>query len=173
LGPNAILDSIVINRGYATGGRPGTPLATHLGLVGRVLKASAHSAIVLLLTDPGSRIAVLSQNERASGILAGMGPSEALEVLFVQRDVSLSPGELLFTSGMDGKFPKGIPVARVLSAAPSDYTQFLAVRAEPLVDLRHLEEVLLLEATGLTPIPEEDDAAAAPADPAMSGKTEP
>ena len=32
--------------------------------------------------------------------------------------------------------------------APSDYTQFLAIKAEPLVDLHHLEEVLLLEPTG-------------------------
>lgn len=157
IGPNAVLDSITINRGYTTGGRPGTPLVTHMGLVGRVLKASAHSSIALLLTDPGSRIAVFSQNGRASGILTGMGAMRELEVNFMQRDVTLRPGEILITSGLDGKYPKGIPAARVISAAPSDYTQFLAVRAEPLVDLRHLEEVLLLEPTGL-PASQPDDA---------------
>lgn len=73
MGPNAVLDSITISRGYATGGRPGTPLVTHMGLVGRVLRASAHTATALLLTDPGSRIAVFSQNSRALGILAGAG----------------------------------------------------------------------------------------------------
>ena len=148
MGPNAVLDSITISRGYSTGGRPGTPLVTHLGLVGRVLKASAHSSIVLLLTDPSSRIAVFSQESRAPGILMGMGMGQKLEVNFVQRDAKVKPGEIIITSGLDGKYPKGIPVARVLRVAPSDYTQFMAIKAEPLVDLQHLEEVLLLESTG-------------------------
>ncbi len=151
MGPNAVLDSITISRGYATGGRPGTPLVTHLGLVGRVLRASAHTATALLLTDPGSRIAVFSQNSRAPGILTGQGTDRMLEVNFVQRDAGVKQGEVLITSGLDGKYPKGIPVARVLSVAPSDYTQFMAIYAEPLVDLHNLEEVLLLEPTGIAP----------------------
>ena len=155
MGPNAVLDSITISRGYTTGGRPGTPLVTHLGLVGRVLRASAHTATALLLTDPGSRIAVFSQNSRALGILAGQGTGRRLEVNFVQRDANVKQDEVLITSGLDGKYPKGIPVARVLSVAPSDYTQFMAIYAEPLVDLQHLEEVLLLEPTGIAqPEPE-------------------
>ena len=151
MGPNAVLDSITISRGYATGGRPGTPLVTHLGLVGRVLRASAHTATALLLTDPGSRIAVFSQDSRAPGILVGQGTNRKLEVNFVRRDADVKQGEVLITSGLDGKYPKGIPVARVLNVAPSDYTQFMAIDAEPLVNLHHLEEVLLLEPTGMAP----------------------
>ncbi|WP_291301142.1 rod shape-determining protein MreC [Desulfovibrio sp. MES5] len=154
MGPNAVLDSITISRGYSTGGRPGTPIVTHQGLVGRVLKASAHSAIALLLTDPGSRIAVFSQESRAPGILTGHGTGQPMEVNFVQRAARVREGEILITSGLDGKYPKGIPVAKVLSVAPSDYTQFMAIKADPLVDLHHLEEVLLLEPTGIAPPPD-------------------
>lgn len=149
MGPNGLLDSITINRGYSTGGRPGTPVVTQLGLVGRVLRASPHSATVLLLTDPGSRIAVFSQEGRVSGILAGQGVHQHLEVRFAQLGTPVSPGEVLVTSGLDGKYPKGIPVARVISAEPSNYNQFLTIKAQPLVDLRNLEEVLLLESTGI------------------------
>lgn len=151
MGPNSVLDSIIIGRGYANGGRPGTPIVTNHGLVGRVLRASPHSAIALLLTDPDSRIAVFSQESRTMGVLVGRGTGNLLEVNFVQRAASVKVGELLITSGLDSKYPKGIPVAKVASVAPSDYTQFLAVSAEPLVDVHHLEEVLLLEATGITP----------------------
>lgn len=157
LGPNAVLDSITISRGYATGGRPGTPLVTHLGLVGRVLKASPHASTALLITDPGSRVAVFGQESRAPGILMGKGMGRELEVNFVQRDASVKNGEILVTSGLDGKYPKGLPVARVVSVAPSDYTQFMAVAAVPLVDLQHLEEVLLLEPSGIAPPPEEPE----------------
>lgn len=157
LGPNAVLDSITISRGYATGGRPGTPLVTHLGLVGRVLKASPHASTALLITDPGSRVAVFGQESRAPGILMGKGMGRELEVNFVQRDAGVKNGEVLVTSGLDGKYPKGLPVARVVSVAPSDYTQFMAVSAVPLVDLQHLEEVLLLEPSGVAPPPEEPE----------------
>ena len=157
LGPNAVLDSITISRGYATGARPGTPLVTPLGLVGRVLKASPHAATALLITDPGSRVAVFGQESRAPGILMGKGTGKQLEVNFVQRDASVKSGEVLVTSGLDGKYPKGLPVARVTSVAPSDYTQFMAVNAAPLVDLQHLEEVLLLEPTGVAPPADEPE----------------
>lgn len=161
IGPNSVLDSITLNRGYATGARPGTPVVTNLGLVGRVLRSSAHSATALLITDPGCRIAVFSQNSRAPGVLMGKGPGKPLEVNYVKRDFDVHRDEILITSGLDGKFPKGLPVARIISVAPSDYTQFLAISAEPLVDLRHLEEVLLLEPTGRA-APEPEPAGPAP-----------
>lgn len=154
LGPNGVLDSITISRGYVTGARPGTPLVTNMGLVGRVLRSSAHASTVLLLTDPGSKVAVFGQESRASGILKGKGTDGKLEVDFVQRDAGMKNGEVLVTSGLDNKYPKGLPAGRVVSVAPSDYTQFMAVEAKPLVDLRHLEEVLLLEKSGVELPPE-------------------
>ena len=118
MGPNAIQDSITINRGYTSGARPGTPIVTNMGLVGRVLRASPHAATVLLITDPGSRIAVFAQQSRSAGILSGQGLEQPLEVGFVERDAPVTAGEILITSGLDGKYPKGIPVATVDSVAP-------------------------------------------------------
>lgn len=147
MGPNSVLETVILSRGYLTGAAPGTPIVTHLGLVGRVLRASGHAATALLVTDPSSRIAVLGQNTRAPGILTGRGQRHTLEVRFMARAASVSDGEILVTSGLDGIYPKGIAVARVVSVAPSDYSQFMAVLAVPLVDMEHLEEVLLLEPT--------------------------
>lgn len=157
LGPNGVLESITISRGYATGARPGTPLVTNKGLIGRVLRSSAHASTVLLVTDPSSRVAVFGQESRAPGILRGQGMGADMEVDFVQRDTHLKNGEVLVTSGLDNKYPKGLPVARVNGVAPSDYTQFMAVSAAPLVDLQHLEEVLLLEKSGADLPPEEPE----------------
>lgn len=157
MGPNAVLDTITISRGYATGARPGTPVVSNLGLVGRVLRASAHASSVLLITDPGSHVAVFGQETRAPGILKGHGTGKELEVDFVQRDASMKNGEVLITSGLDNKYPKGLPVAKVTGVAPSDYTQFMAVEARPLVNMGHLEEVLLLEKSGVELPPEEPE----------------
>lgn len=153
LGPNSLLDSITINRGYATGARPGTPIVTHKGLIGRVLRASPHTATALLLTNPGSRIAIFTQESRTAGILTGEGTNKNLAVRYMQRDTKAKPGEILITSGLDGKYPKGIPVARVISVVPSNYTEFMTIYAEPLVDMQHIEEVMLLEPTGIVKPP--------------------
>lgn len=157
LGPNGVLDSITISRGYVNGARPGTPLVTNLGLVGRVLRSSAHASTVLLITDPASHVAVFGQESRAAGILKGSGTGKNLEVSFVQRDAGMKNGEVLVTSGLDNKYPKGLPVGRVTKIAPSDYTEFMAVSAAPLVNLQHLEEVLLLEKSGKELPPEEPE----------------
>ena len=156
IGPNAVLESVTISRGYLSGGAPGTPVITNVGVVGRVLRASANTATVLLLTDPGSRIAVLSRETRTPGILAGRSTRLPMEMRFVTRNYTVHPGEILVTSGLDGAYSKNLPVARVISVAPSDFSQFQNILAEPLVDVERLEEVLLLEhpATG--------DAASAP-----------
>lgn len=153
LGPNSLLDSITINRGYATGARPGTPIVTQKGLIGRVLRASPHTATALLLTNPGSRIAIFTQESRTAGVLTGEGTNKNLAVRYMQRDTKARPGEILITSGLDGKYPKGIPVARVVSVAPSNYTEFMTIYAEPLVDMQHIEEVMLLEPTGIVKPP--------------------
>ncbi len=154
MGPNSVLETVILSRGYVTGGIPGIPIMTNLGLVGRVLRASAHTSTALLLTDPGSRIAVLSQKTRTAGILTGRGGRKPLEMRFVEHDAPIEEGEVLVTSGLDGVYPKGLSVARITKVSMYGYSPFKTVQATPLVDAAHLEEVLLLEPTGLEPLPE-------------------
>ena len=149
ISPNSRLSSFTINRGYTNGATPGTPVVTNKGLLGRVQRASAHTATVFLLTNPLSRIAIFTQKTRSSGILTGNGPNNALEALYVSRDTKAEVGEILITSGLDGKFPKGIPIATITSIRPSSHNEFMTILAEPLADLEHIEEVLLLEPTGV------------------------
>ncbi len=151
MGSNAALVTVVIGRGYLTGAVPGTPAMTPDGVLGRVLRAGPSTATVLLLSDPGSRVAVISQEGRVQGILAGTGPYKPLELRFVTHNAVVSPGELLLTSGLDQAYPKGLPVARVVSAGPSDLSPFQSVQAEPLADLTALEELLLLAPTASAP----------------------
>lgn len=157
LGPNSQIEAFTLNRGYTSGAAPGTPVVTNQGLLGRVLRAAPHSSSAILLTHPTSRIAVFTQKSRTPGILTGNGPGRPMEVRYMDRATRAEPGELLVTSGLDGKFPKGIPAARILSVEPSNYNEFMTIYAEPLADLNHTEEVLLLEPTGVVPPPEPEE----------------
>lgn len=169
MGSNAALITATIDRGYLTGATPGTPAMTPKGVLGKVFRAGPTTSTVLLLTDPGSRVAVVSQNGRVQGILAGTGPFKPLDLRFVSHNAQVNPGELLITSGLDEAFPKGLPVAIVTHAGPSDLSPFQSVQADPLVNLSALEEILLLAPPPVTPvlpaIPEPEAPLAAPATP--------
>jgi rod shape-determining protein MreC len=143
-GPHAIVESFLVDKGSFAGVRADTPVVTPSGVVGRVMRSAPHLAQVLLITDPNSRVAVLGRRDRTQGILVGQGPRNILEVHYVPLNDPLEEGEVLVTSGMDGVYPKGLPVARVKKIVRSNVSLFQVVHAEPLVDLRNLEEILLV-----------------------------
>lgn len=143
-GPDASLETVMIDRGYATGAPPGTPLVTHQGLIGRVYRASPHIATALLLTDHSFRAAVITSEGRIPGLVAGSGVRNLLEVRYLAPNARVNVGELIVTSGLDANFPKGLPLARIVSVEPGAETLFQQVRAEPLASLDSLEEALLL-----------------------------
>jgi rod shape-determining protein MreC len=160
-GPQAVLKTFTINKGFLNGATAGTPVVTRNGVVGRVLRAAPHTATVLMLTDSGFRLAVISNESRTPGILTG-STERRLEVAYVAQNARIAPGETLITSGADGSFPKGIPVGVVTQVMPGNEILFLQVHARPLVDMDRLEEVLLLEEEGSAPplLPPETERAA-------------
>jgi rod shape-determining protein MreC len=171
LGPNAILETLLIDLGTAHGIRANDPVISPRGVVGRIVKPGLHFSSVLLLSDATSRIPVITGDGRVPAILQGQGPGAFLEVKFIPRNDPVSPGELLLSSGLGGVFPKGIPVARVVEVTPADVTLFQKVYAEPLLALRYYEELLVLSRTDgfdhadpLTHAPGEEDSMNATSD---------
>lgn len=146
LGPQGILETITLDRGYLTGGGSGVPVIATQGVVGRVQRAGPFTSTALLLIDPASRIAVVGQESRTQGILAGGGRGKPLKVRYIMANSNIKAGEVLVTSGLDGVFPKGIPVARVVDTVVHDGAMFQAVMATPVADMTALEEVILLHA---------------------------
>ncbi len=145
-GPQAVLKTFTVNKGYLNGAVVGTPVVTEIGVVGRVLRTSPHAATVIMLTDPGFRLAVMTRESRTPGILSGVsGPEPRLEVAYVSQTAHIAPGDTLITSGVDSAFPKGLPVAVVTKVMPGNETLFQQVHAQPLVNLNYLEEVILLQ----------------------------
>lgn len=145
-GPKAVLKTFTVNKGYLDGAIVGTPVITDRGVVGRVLRTSPHAATVITVTDPGFRLAVISRESRTPGILFGTsGPESRLGVAYVSQTARIVPGDTLITSGMDGSFPKGLPVGIVTSVSPGSETLFQHIEARPLVDVDYIEEVILLQ----------------------------
>lgn len=144
MGPAGVLDTLTVDRGSVTDVEPDMPVLALDGVVGRVLETGAMTSSVLLLTDSNSRIAVLGESNRSPGMLSGQGYGKPLKMRFVNLNAIIDSGELLYSSGLSGIFPKGLPVARVTKVQRSDISLFLNIEAEPLIDVGSLEEVFLL-----------------------------
>ena len=135
--------TITINKGYADGIAPDMAVIAASGIVGKVLTVLANTAKVVLLTDPENTLAVRVQRNREEGLLEGKLSGCALKYVSYYADIQ--EGDLLVTSGLDGIFPKGLPVARVTQVKKHEAIAFQTVMAEPIVVFSRLEEALVLK----------------------------
>jgi rod shape-determining protein MreC len=134
--------TITINKGSDNGINKGMAVIIAAGVVGRVQTVLPGTAKVMLLTDPGSTIAVRVLRNREEGLLEGKLVNCALKYVSYYADIQ--EGDLLVTSGLDGIYPKGLAVARVLKVNKHEAIAFQTVVADPSVSFSRLEEALVL-----------------------------
>jgi rod shape-determining protein MreC len=126
--------------------RPNMPVISLDGAVGTVLRVAGHDADVELTVDSGFGVDVVVERTGARGFVRGSGDRSkyAVRVEYVPRTDLVEVGDLLVTSGVGCRFPKGIPVARVTKVLRRDFGIYQTVEAEPSVDFSRLEEVLVV-----------------------------
>lgn len=131
-----------ISAGTRNGLRPDMPVLAADGLVGRVVRVSQSVSWVELVIRPGSAIAVRTVPGGLPGLLVGAGGNQ-LHLEYVPSRAHVLLDTELVSSGADGVYPPGIPVARVSSVRES-VGPFLAVRARAVVALDALDLVMVI-----------------------------
>ena len=149
--PSPWFQSIVVDKGRSDGVEKGQPVINPEGIVGLVIDATSHFAKVMLITDPNSSVDAMIQINRARGIVKG-GTSGYCVLNFVLRKHDVTQGQIVISSGMDGVFPKGLPIGAVASIVKQEAGIFQDVTVRPYVDFERLEEVLIV------PLAKQDDA---------------
>ena len=159
---------IIIDRGQALGIAPGSPVLDELGVVGQVTRVYLWTSEVTLLTDRDQTIPVLNTRTGARSLAFGDpgSPSGGLELRFVAATADVLEGDLLTTSGVDGVYPPGLPVARVVRVERRADSAFARVECKPAARSDGTRHVLVLKplAGPLPPGP-----ALEPATPAKKG----
>jgi rod shape-determining protein MreC len=122
------------------------PVLSLEGAVGTVQRVSGDSVAVQLTVDSGFGVDVIVERTKARGFVRGTGEKSryVVRVEYVQRTDEVEVGDLLVTSGVGCRFPKGLPVARVVKVDKRDFGIYQSVEAEPAVDFSRLEEVLIV-----------------------------
>ena len=135
---------LLVNRGGNSGVSPAQPVITGDGVLGQVFRIGPFSSEIILITDSEHALPVQVLRSGVRTIALGTGRATALELPYVPQNYDVKVGDVLVTSGLDGVFPFGLPVARV-TRVERDPTQPLAqIVAAPLARIESDREVLFI-----------------------------
>jgi rod shape-determining protein MreC len=137
-----------------TGGEPARanqPVLSPDGLVGRVITVAGPYAKVQLITDRAASVGAMVLRTRRQGVARGGGRgSGGLELDYVPLQADVRPGDRVATAGIDGVYPRGIPLGTVVAVEPGGQL-FHRIQLAPAVDFGSLDQVYLLDYRAVPP----------------------
>ena len=134
----------VVNKGTQDGVYVGQPVVDEKGIVGQIYEVAKSTSRAILVCDYQHAIPVQVLRNDIGMVAVGNGCSNDLTLEFMPNNVDIKVGDVLVTSGLDGRFPEGYPVA-VVSSVKLDITDATPViTATPTADLKRLRYLLLL-----------------------------
>ena len=148
---------IFINRGASQGVVAGAPVINETGVLGQVTEVYPLNAVVTLLIDRDAAIPVLNTRSQQRGAaFGGLAGGTAMELRFMAGNADVQVGDLMHTSGVDGVYPPGLPVARVTQVDRRADAGFARIVLAPVANLDNLRHLLVLEplAVQMPPRPE-------------------
>lgn len=151
---NNFLEFVFIDLGERHGIEVGMPVVTDQGLVGRISEVTNSTSKVLLITDSSSTVNAILQSSRLDGTVRG-APGADLIMDYIPQGGIFSVGEVVLTSGIGGKFPKGVPIGQVTEIIQRDIDVFQQAVVRPSVDFGSLELVAVV--TNFDPLEVVDD----------------
>lgn len=138
---------VVINKGLMHQLALGSPVLDELGVIGQVTRVYPAMSEVTLITDRDHAIPVLNARTGARGVAFGdtSTHADALELRYMAANADVAVGDLLTTSGVDGVYPPGLPVARVEKVERQVDAVFARIYCVPLAMVSGTTHVLVLD----------------------------
>jgi rod shape-determining protein MreC len=140
---------VVIGKGTRDGVLAGSPVVDETGVIGQVTRAHAMVAEVTLLTDKGQAIPVQVLRNSLRAIAFGAGASGMLELRFMAANADILAGDRLVTSGIDGTYPPGLPVATVSRIERDAAYAFARIVCQPAAGIERGRHVIVLRGESL------------------------
>jgi|TARA_B100000315_G_scaffold259459_1_gene315616 rod shape-determining protein MreC len=142
--PGANSHQVVIDKGSDAGVELGQAVIDAEGLVGQIVETSRYTSGVLLITDPTHAVPVEVNRNGTRSIAGGTGSADLLELEGVPVTADVREGDLLISSGLGGRFPRGYPVGRVDSAVVDPARAFAVVTVRPAATLDRMRHLLVI-----------------------------
>ena len=157
---------VIVDKGMTSHVALGSPVLDESGVLGQVTRVYPLVSEVTLITDRDHAIPVLNTRTGARGVAFGdvSGRADAMELRFMAANADVAVGDLLSTSGVDGVYPPGLPVAKVQKIERRVDAIFARIYCTPLAAVSGATYVLLLDTVeNQIPARPEPEAATPPA----------
>jgi rod shape-determining protein MreC len=140
---------IVIDRGQTHGIEAGSPVVDESGVLGQVTRVYPLMSEVTLLIDRDQAIPVLNTRTGVRSVAYGQPSNngDGMELRYTLASADIAEGDLLSTSGVDGVYPAGLPVARVTLVERQADSSFSRIQCVPLARVQGTLHVLVLAST--------------------------
>lgn len=138
---------VMVDRGQLAGVELGSPVVDASGVLGQVTRVFPMLSEVTLLIDRDQAIPVLNLRTGARSVAYGdpvAGHGGGMELRFTPSNADVQEGDLLTTSGVDGLYPAGLPVARVVRVERRADSAFARIYCAPLAQVHGARHVMLL-----------------------------
>lgn len=141
--------SIIIDRGSSDGVEVNDVVANANGLVGRVVLVTSDMAKIQLVTDNNCAVGALVERTRRQGVVRGNGTT-AIQMFDIPSLADVQPGDRVLTAGIDGIYPKGIPIG-MITRSDTGQSLFKTIAVKPSVDFGTVEEVIVIHTRKVPP----------------------
>ena len=136
---------MVLDKGALSGVVQGSPVMDEQGILGQITRVHPLVSEITLVTDREHSIPVLNTRTGARGVAFGeSGGAPLLELRYMATNADIEIGDVLTTSGVDGVYPPGIPVAKVVKVERRADTVFARILCESLARVQGARHVMVL-----------------------------
>jgi rod shape-determining protein MreC len=142
--PDPFSRRVVIDRGTTQGVVAGSPVINEAGVLGQVTRVYPLSAEVTLLTDKEAAIPLLNARTQMRNAASGRADGSGMELRFLAANADIKVGDAMITSGLDGIYPPGLPVAQVAAVERRGDSSFAQVLLAPIAQPDSTRHVLVL-----------------------------
>lgn len=140
---NIYKSEIIINKGILNGVYNGQSVINDKGIIGQVIKVNKFNSHILLICDINHSLPVQILSNDIRAIANGIGCNRDLKLKFISNNIkNINIGDVILTSGLDGRFPEGYPVGFISSIKKKNNNY--SVYGKHYIDLSRLRYLLLL-----------------------------
>ncbi len=141
---DAFSRKVIVDKGTADGLQAGLAVIDDIGVVGQVTRVHPMLAEITLVTDKDHAIPVQVVRNGLRAVAFGTGDGATLDLRFMAANADVQNGDVLVTSGIDGTYPPGLPVARVSRIERDAAYAFAKITCVPAAGTDRHRQVLVL-----------------------------
>jgi len=146
---------VIVDKGQQSGIIAGQPAIDEAGVVGQVTRVFPFSAEVTLITDKDQAVPVQVVRSGQRSVVFGLGNGQ-LELRYMPANADVQIGDMLVTSGLDGVYLAGFPVAKVVNIERDSAYSFARIFCVPVAGVENFGEIMVLDPRqALPPAPPE------------------